>query len=97
MNINVMIKLILGTAYHLFQKKISGKKDAVQIPLNFFSGGTVVDKAGRHSFEQFLFTLGIFKQALRTKPMSWKNLGFIRDDSKTKFSNDYKERQAKCS
>jgi len=55
-----------GTAYHLFQQKIAEKKDAVQIPLIFFSDGTVVDKTGRHSFEPFMFTLGIFKQALRT-------------------------------
>jgi len=49
-----------GTAYHLFQQKITGKNDAVQIPLIFFSDGTVVDKAGRHSFEPFMFTPGIF-------------------------------------
>jgi len=40
-----------GAAYHLFQQKIARKKDAVHIPLSFFSDGTVVDKAGRHSFE----------------------------------------------
>jgi len=50
-----------GTAHHLFQQKIARKKDAVQIPLIFFSDGTAVDKAGRHSFEPFMFTLGIFK------------------------------------
>jgi len=65
-----------GIAYHLFQQKISGKKDAAQIPLIFFSDGTVVDKAGRHSFEPFMFTLGIFKQALRTKPMAWRKSWF---------------------
>jgi len=69
-----------GTAYHLFQQKIAGKKDAVQIPSILFSGGTAVDKAGSHSFEPFMFILGIFKQALRTKPehkpMAWRNLGF---------------------
>ena len=63
-----------GTAYHLFQQKIAEKENAVQIPLIFFSDGTVVDKAGRHSFEPFMFTLGIFKQALRTKSMAWRNL-----------------------
>jgi len=81
-----------GTAYHLFQQKIAVKKDAVQIPLIFFSDGTVVDKAGRHSFEPFIFTLGIFKQALRTKPMAWRNLDFTRGNLKTKFSNADKER-----
>jgi len=35
-----------GTACHLFQQKIAGRKDAVQIPLIFFSDGRVVDKAG---------------------------------------------------
>ena len=29
-----------GTAYHLFQQKIAGKKDAVQIPLIFFSNAS---------------------------------------------------------
>ncbi len=33
-----------GSAYHCFQQKISEKKDAVQVPLVFFSDGTVVDK-----------------------------------------------------
>jgi len=34
-----------GAVYHLFQQKIAGKKDAVQIPLIFlFSDGTVFDK-----------------------------------------------------
>ena len=81
-----------GTAYHLFQQKIAEKENAVQIPLIFFSDGTVVDKAGRHSFEPFMFTLGIFKQSLRTKPMAWRNLGFTRGNPKTKFSNADKER-----
>jgi len=58
-----------GIAYHLFQQKIAEKKEAVQIPL-IFSDGTVVDKAGRHSFEPFMFTIGIFQQALRMKPMA---------------------------
>jgi len=40
----------------------------------------------------FLFTLGIFKQALRTKPMAWRNLGFTGGNPKTKFSNADKKR-----
>jgi len=39
-----------------------------------------------------MFTLGIFKQALRTKPKAWRNLGFTRGNPKTKFSNADKER-----
>jgi len=81
-----------GNAYHLFQQKIAEKENAVQIPLIFFSDGTVVDKAGRHSFEPFMFTLGVFKQSLRTKPMAWRNLGFTRGNPKTKFSNADKQR-----
>jgi len=52
-----------------------------------FSDDTVVDKAGRHSFEPFMFTPKIFKQALITKPMAWRNLGFTRSNAKAKFSN----------
>jgi hypothetical protein len=81
-----------GTAYHLFQQKIATKENAVQILLIFFSDGTVVDKAGQHSFEPFMFTLGIFKQILRTKPMAWQNLGFTKSNPKSKFSNAEKER-----
>jgi len=81
-----------GTAYHLFEQKIAKKKATVQIPLIFFSDATVVDKAGRHSFEPFMFTLGIFKQSLRTKPMAWRNLGFTRGNPKTKFNDADKER-----
>ncbi len=75
----------------LVSTKDSRKKDSVQIPSIFFSDGTVVDKAGRHSFEPFMFTLEIFKQALRSKPMAWRNLGSTRGNPKTKFSNADKE------
>ena len=78
-----------GTAYHLFQQKIAGKKDAVQIPLIFFSDGTVVDKLADILLNH---TLGIFKQVLRTQPMAWKNLGFTRGNPKTKFSNTDQKR-----
>ena len=49
MIINLMMKLILEQHITYFNKKIADKKDAVQIPLIFFSDGTVVDIAGRHS------------------------------------------------
>ena len=41
MIINVMMKLILEQHITYFNKKIAEKKDAVQIPLIFFSDGTV--------------------------------------------------------
>jgi len=34
-----------------------------------------------------MFTLGTFKQALRTKPMASRNLGFTRGNPKAKLSN----------
>jgi len=40
------------------QQKLSEKKDAIQILAVFFSDGTVVDKAGCHSFNSFMFTPG---------------------------------------
>jgi len=43
-------------------------------------------------YSTFMFTLGIFKQALRTNPKAWRNLGFTRGNPKTKFSNAVKER-----
>jgi len=38
-----------------------------------------------------MFTLGIFKQALTTKPMAWRNLAFTGGNPKSKFSNTDKE------
>ena len=40
-----------------------------------------------------MFTLGIFKQALRTKPMAWRNLGFTRGNPKTKFADKGRGKQ----
>ena len=35
-----------------------------------------------------MFTLGIFKQSLRRKPIAWRNLGFIKNNPKNIFSNE---------
>ena len=83
---NAMEKLILELHIIYFSRQSNTKKMQFKSHL-FFSDGTVVDKAGRHSFEPFMFTLGIFKQALRTKPMAWRNLGFTKSNPKSKFSN----------
>jgi len=71
-----------GSAYHCFQQK--------RILLKFlwyFSNDTVVNKAGHHSFNPFMFTLGIFKQSLRRKQTAWRNLGFIKNNAGSKFTN----------
>jgi len=34
-----------------------------------------------------MFTLGIFKQSLRRKPIAWRNLGFIKNNAGSKFTN----------
>jgi hypothetical protein len=71
-----------GTAYHsYYQNNLINKKNAVQIPIILFADGTVVDKSGRVKCEPFMFTLGIFKQHVRTKAYAWRNLGFIKDNT----------------
>ena len=71
-----------GTAYHsYYQQHLSNKSNAVQIPIILFADGTVVDKSGRIQCEPFMFTLGIFKQHVRTRAHAWRNLGFIKSNT----------------
>ena len=71
-NIHVMMKLIVGQHTTSFNKSYQEKKNAVQIPLSLSD----VHKAGRHSFEPFMFILGIFKWTLRTKAYGLGKSGF---------------------
>jgi len=82
------------TAYNLFQQNIVEKENSII----FWMAQLLTKLVGRHSFEPFIFNLGIFKQELRAKPMAWRNLGFTKGNPKAKFNNAYKERgQEKCS
>ena len=75
-----------GLAYQSFQKRIKHFGNAVQIPLIFFIDGTAIDRACRHSQTPVMFTLGIFKQALRNQSKAWHNLGFIKNNVKEQYS-----------
>jgi len=54
------------------------------IPIIFFIDKTHTDIHGRLKLEPLMFTLGIFKQECRTKPMFWRNLGFVTDTEASK-------------
>ena len=75
-----------GLAYQSFQKRIKHFGNAVQIPLIFFIDGTAIDCACQHSQTPVMFTLGIFKQALRNRSKAWRNLGFIKSNVKEQYS-----------
>ena len=78
-------KINTGLAYQSFQKRIKHFGNAVQIPLIFFINGTAIDHACRHSQTLVMFTLGIFKQALRNCSKAWRNLGFVKNNIKEQY------------
>jgi len=54
--------------------------------LIFFIDGTAIDRACRHSQTPVMFTLGIFRQCLRNKSKAWRNLGFLKNNTKQQYS-----------
>jgi len=73
-----------ASAYQEFCKK--APEDAIVMPMIIFGDGTVIDGSMRKSLEPYSFTLAIFRQCVRALPISWHNLGYIKNKPNCLFT-----------
>ena len=65
---------------------IKNKSNELLVPIILFVDGVPIDSFGRKSLEPVMFTIGIFKRAIRNLSSAWRVLGFIPNVEKvTKF------------
>ena len=60
-----------------FDKNIKDPSKELLVPIIFFIDGVPIDKGMRKSLEPVLFTVGLFKRAVRNLSSAWRVLGFI--------------------
>jgi len=56
---------------------IKNKSNELVVPIILFVDGVPIDSFGRKSLEPVMFTIGIFKRAIRNLSSAWRVLGFI--------------------
>ena len=74
-----------GSVYHDAYKvhcKV-GDRDVLACPI-FFIDKTHVDEGGRLCLEPVTFTLSIFKKEARSKPLFWRTIGYVANQSHIK-------------
>ena len=68
-----------STSFQEAHQNICKDPHDVLVPIIPFIDGTPIDVYGRNKLEVLMYTLGIFNQSTRNKPISWRVAGYIPD------------------
>ena len=78
----------MGNAYYDYYNKLIDPTNNVIIPLMLFANGMQIDKNGHICQEPWMFTLGIFKCAIRNQPHAWRNIGLTKLNAHNLYSSE---------
>jgi len=76
----------MGNAYYDYYDKLIDPSNNAIFPLMLFADRMQIDKDGCIVQEPWMFTLGIFKHAIRNQPHAWRNIGLTKLNAHNLYS-----------